>query len=234
MSTNGRLRDDELAYIDEHTRLALAPARVWARAKAAAAREGVTLRATPSTVCPGIAGYRDLDMQRWLIAHPTGPAPIAPLGASTHGYGTVVDVDRGLSWLRDHGGEYGLVFDTIRDEPWHVLIHPPAWASLDPAPIEQGDDAMPYAGIFRRLAPNRQDGKPRSYLLSPQGAYHLPDTAQRERFEKVLGTKVIDCPDDLFIAYLVGFGLEQLASDNGQRSLAKFDRQRAGTWLRPE
>ncbi|MBN9141093.1 hypothetical protein [uncultured Microbacterium sp.] len=172
MSANGQLRDDELAYIDEHTRLAVAPARAWAAAKAAAARDEVELRATPSTICPGIAGYRDLDMQDWLIAHPTGPAPIASRGASTHGYGTVVDVDRGLTWMRKHP-EYGFVFDTIRGEPWHVLIRPPAWASTGTTPITtpEEEEEMPF------ILMSTGRGK---WLINATNAHHLTPEEDRQ------------------------------------------------------
>lgn len=175
MSDNGQLRDDELAYIDEHTRLALPAARVWERMRQVAARDGVTIRATPSTICPGIAGYRDLDMQQWLIDHPAGPAPIAPLGRSTHGYGTVVDVDRGLAWMRQHGTDYGLTFDTIRDEPWHVLITAPAWAHTDLTPITDPDqeDTMRNSGFYYK-----RDGKTINVIANTSsGFYHEFESA---------------------------------------------------------
>ncbi|MAT17193.1 MAG: hypothetical protein CMF56_01320 [Leifsonia sp.] len=130
MTKNGELPETMLVRIDTiGTRLRVDMARKWQQLVDDAARQGVRLRATPAAVGTpaGMAGYRDLDMQAWLVANPIGPAPIAPVGASTHGWGDVVDVDLGVAWLEQNASRYGIT-QPIGSEPWHWDLDPTSTA----------------------------------------------------------------------------------------------------------
>lgn len=116
MSANGRLTPAELTYVGNGQYLSNGTAQAFFRMSAAVkADTGVSL-----TVSDG-GGYRDLAAQQYLINHPQGPVPIAPLGYSTHGDGRAVDIRDFASlyvWLRKRAGTFGF-YQQFDSEPWH-------------------------------------------------------------------------------------------------------------------
>ena len=117
MSANGQLTASELAPIGNGMFLLTATAHAWGRMSAACkAATGVTMRITPP-----YGAYRDLTAQQYMIDHPVGPVPIAPLGHSTHGDGRALDVSNFslvYNWLKAHAHEFGFT-QTFKVEPWH-------------------------------------------------------------------------------------------------------------------
>lgn len=119
---NGKIPADALSAISggEHRQWAPA-ARSFEAMRAAAARDGVTLRITDS--------YRSYEEQVELAArkglYSQGGLAATP-GTSNHGWGIAVDLaldDAGLAWMRARGGEFGFE-ESVPREPWHWEYHP--------------------------------------------------------------------------------------------------------------
>ena len=88
--------------------------------RTAAAADGVDIGVTDS--------YRPYEEQVDLVRrkglYSQGGLAAKP-GTSPHGWGMALDVDvtpAGLSWLREHGAEYGWV-EAVPREPWHWEYH---------------------------------------------------------------------------------------------------------------
>ncbi len=122
---NGRLGPTELTSVSgawNGTGYLLPPAATaWEEMRAAAATEGIDLRA--------IDTYRSWETQeRAYLAHLRGDkaANVLPPGESEHGNGLAVDVTNGhlvgvgdaeYTWLRTNGAQYG--WYPISNESWH-------------------------------------------------------------------------------------------------------------------
>lgn len=139
MPSNGRLTSSELTSIGGGMFLANATARAWAAMSTACkAATGVTMRVTPP-----YGAYRDLAAQQYMIDHPVGPVPIAPLGQSTHGDGRALDVSNFslvYNWLRAHAHEFGFSQQFVK-EPWHWR-HDGTTAAGDGTPIIEKETTM--------------------------------------------------------------------------------------------
>jgi len=148
---NGRYPDHALMAVDSNgTRLSDRAAPVLLRAIFDAKRAGVEVRPTPalSSQPKGLAGYRNLDTQRWLIAKPLGPVDIAPAGMSTHGFGDAIDIDRGADWLWKNRRKYGLT-RPLASEPWHFQLNN-TLAELGLKPADNREDDIMLAKIHQR------------------------------------------------------------------------------------
>lgn len=122
---NGRLATNELTAVTgawNGTGYLLPPAAdAWEEMRAAAAAEGIDLRA--------IDTYRSYEVQEGAYqAHLRGEkaANVLPPGESEHGNGLAVDItnghlvgvgDREYTWLRTHAAQYG--WYPISNESWH-------------------------------------------------------------------------------------------------------------------
>jgi len=110
MSANGELKDSELVTVQPGIRLTPATARQFNAAKAAAARDGVSLTIVQSF--NGAGGYRSRAVQLDMRARPKlyGITPgVTPGLPSDHGWGTQVDIAGGLDWLIKNGERYGFI-----------------------------------------------------------------------------------------------------------------------------
>lgn len=115
MSANGRLRPDELTAIQGQF-LANATAHAFiAMSEASWAANRMRLKISSG------GAYRDLADQQYLIDHPQGPVPIAPLGYSTHGDGRAVDISNWATvygWLTRNAPRFGFR-QQFASERWH-------------------------------------------------------------------------------------------------------------------
>lgn len=145
---NGNVPGSQLVTIDAFgTRLATPTANMWGRLVADAAAAGHYIRVTVDRAAyvalgEGIGGYRSVHVQRWLRANPIGPAPIAPVGASSHGLGNTIDIScspAAMAWIVANAQHYG-IRRTIKSEPWH-WVHDgiTAASSGSVTPIEKDD-----------------------------------------------------------------------------------------------
>lgn len=114
---NGKIPATALAKIGQDSHKMWAPAaQAYQQLRAAAARDGVTIKATDS--------YRsyeqqvDLAQRKGLYAQ--GGLAAKP-GTSEHGWGLSLDLDlntKALTWMRTHAKEYGFS-ENVPREPWH-------------------------------------------------------------------------------------------------------------------
>jgi hypothetical protein len=121
MSENGHLSDNELTTVQgsgaNAIRLANSTAAIWLRMKSDAAKEGITLTLVASY--HGAAGYRSWATQLDMRAHPSlyniGKGFGLPGLPSEHGWGTCMDIDQGLAWVKANGHRYGVTFPIASD-----------------------------------------------------------------------------------------------------------------------
>jgi zinc D-Ala-D-Ala carboxypeptidase len=120
---NGRVPADRLTAIDQSGHRLYAPAAAaWDRLVDAAAADGLDIRITDS--------YRSYENQVDLVRrkglYSEGGLGAEP-GTSNHGWGLAVDADvtdpTVLSWIREHGPEFGWV-EAVPREPWHWEFRP--------------------------------------------------------------------------------------------------------------
>jgi hypothetical protein len=120
---NGNIPSDELTPIRQNGHRLYAPAAAaWDRMVDAAAADGLELRITDS--------YRSFENQVDLVRrkglYSQGGLAAQP-GTSNHGWGLAVDADvtdpAMLTWIRQHGHEFGWVEAAPR-EPWHWEYRP--------------------------------------------------------------------------------------------------------------
>lgn len=135
MSFNGRLSADQLTLVGDSIYLSNRAAKAWSLMVTACAKDtGHTM-----TITPPDGGYRDLAMQQYLIDHPEGPVPIAPLGYSTHGMGDAVDIHRVwlvYGWLRGNAHRFGF-HQQFASEAWHWKHDGSEPAGNDVTPIDE-------------------------------------------------------------------------------------------------
>jgi len=118
---NGKIPADALEQIGiKKHKLWTVAAEAFKKMRADAADAGVDIGVTDS--------YRPYDEQVDLAKrkglYSQGGLAAVP-GTSPHGWGMALDVDvtpAGLSWLRQHGAEYGFV-EAVPREPWHWEYH---------------------------------------------------------------------------------------------------------------
>ncbi|MFD1714582.1 D-alanyl-D-alanine carboxypeptidase family protein [Amnibacterium flavum] len=140
-STNGQVPANQLTMVPGSSGsvpLDINTAAAWlAMVAACASSTGVTMVVTSPD-----GGYRDLAMQQNLIDNPEGPVGIAPLGQSSHGWGTAVDIwNRQYPWLVANASTYGFT-QTFSNEPWHWQYNGDAYT---PPTTPQGVTTMVVA-----------------------------------------------------------------------------------------
>lgn len=120
---NGKVPAAALESIGQSGHRLDAPAaHAWTQAVSDAAAEGVTLRVTDS--------YRSYENQVELAGrkglYRDGGYAATP-GTSNHGWGLAIDIDvtnpAAMSWIREHGHDYGFV-EAVPREPWHWEYRP--------------------------------------------------------------------------------------------------------------
>lgn len=138
---NGRLPDSALALADTG-----ANGPQLLRADVAAVWRSWLAQGMPAGCLT--SGYRDRSEQAAEVERARrGETPsAAPVGTSFHGEGVAVDVaEPARAWLHAWGGP-AAVFDTVRGEPWHVLIDPTRHPAPAPRPTptrhRQEDDVI--------------------------------------------------------------------------------------------
>jgi hypothetical protein len=117
---NGKIPTDALSTISGTSQQLWAPAaRSFEAMRAAAAADGVTIGITDSY--RSYAAQVDVAARKGLYSQ--GGLASVP-GTSNHGWGMALDLDSSaLTWMRQHGAEYGFVGDVPR-ESWHWDYHP--------------------------------------------------------------------------------------------------------------
>ena len=119
---NGKIPADALSTISGTSQQLWAPAaRSFEAMRSAAAADGVTIGITDSY--RSYAGQVDVAARKGLYSQ--GGLASVP-GTSNHGWGMALDLDldsSALTWMRQHGTEYGFVGDVPR-ESWHWDYHP--------------------------------------------------------------------------------------------------------------
>lgn len=114
-----------------------------------AIQDGYTL-----AVAPPVGGYRSLATQADMLTHPgryglnpNSNAPLAPIGKSTHGWGTAVDfIGAPITWLHTNAPDYGFSFPlAIEGDTNHAEWNGTIFASTTETPIDnttEQDDEM--------------------------------------------------------------------------------------------
>jgi hypothetical protein len=121
MPANGFLPDADLEVVQgsgaNAIRLTHPTAAIFRRMRSDAAKEGITLTLVASY--RGAAGYRSWATQLDMRAHPSlyniGKGFGLPGLPSEHGWGTCMDIDQGLAWVKDNGHRYGVTFPIASD-----------------------------------------------------------------------------------------------------------------------
>lgn len=167
MSTNGQLADAELGRLSDGNRIRVDLVPQTNTMIAAAAHDGVTLRATQgyrtlaeqvqiflARYTPQALGLGPFGDARWWNGRRyvrTSGASAAPPGTSNHGLGQAVDWDMSqpgaLAWLTAHGASYGWArpawtFQSPTVEPWHweaVLVPMSGGATSTSTTTDQED-----------------------------------------------------------------------------------------------
>lgn len=114
---NGKIPAAALSSIGQDSHKMWAPgAQAYQKLRAAAARDGVTIKATDS--------YRSYEQQVDLVQrkglYSQGGLAARP-GTSEHGWGLSLDLDlntKALAWMRAHAKEYGFS-ENVPRESWH-------------------------------------------------------------------------------------------------------------------
>ncbi|MBB2899433.1 hypothetical protein FHR75_000221 [Kineococcus radiotolerans] len=114
---NGKVPAAALSSIGQGSHTMWAPAaQAYQQLRAAAARDGITIKATDS--------YRSyeqqVDLARRKGLYSQGGLAAKP-GTSEHGWGLSLDLDlspKALNWMRTHSKEYGFE-ENVPREPWH-------------------------------------------------------------------------------------------------------------------
>lgn len=97
------------------------------------------------------SGYRTLAQQADEVRRAAnGETPSAlPAGQSFHGEGVAADADEpARTWLHQNGPAFGVILNTVRNEPWHVIIdaskNTRTFPQLPPLTTKEDDDVNPF------------------------------------------------------------------------------------------
>ena len=149
MYANGAVPADRLREVEPGMLLEAATADAYLRLKAAGKQAGVTV-----SIAKPVGAYRSLAVQEDMHANPAkyGPdpassVPLAPVGQSTHGWGTRVDiaVGAGRTWAIVRAADFGFTREFGSADPGHFKYSSPSFAAVGVTPI-QGEEV---GGIIR-------------------------------------------------------------------------------------
>jgi hypothetical protein len=165
MSSNGKLKDDELTPINGSSgsadRLAKGGAAAgWNAMCQKAKQKGLAI---PAPGGPD-SSYRDYDSQvyYWNLYQSGQGNVAAKPGTSNHGWGTAVDVATtdGVATVKAIGGPYGWAWGEVSSEWWHVTYYG-GYSGSNPGPVDQevvplqrgdkGSDVHTLQGRLKRL-----------------------------------------------------------------------------------
>jgi D-alanyl-D-alanine carboxypeptidase len=169
MSANGQLTPAELTTVQGPIQLAPGTARAWAAMLAAAADAGFTLWiATPAGGYRSLAVQRDMHARPWAYNLANNGVTLAPVGASTHGYGTRIDMmptwGKAFDWILTNAARFGFTREFGAADPNHfthtTTITAGTGEEITPLPVWK-DDTM-----FRLVAEATTD---RIWIIGASG-----------------------------------------------------------------
>lgn len=132
MLENGKMPSNALFEVEPGHFLESGTAKAYLAMKQDAAKEEIELN------IPEPAGaYRSIDVQKDMHANPlkygldpNSSVPLAPVGYSTHGFGTRVDIITGSAreWVISNHGRYGFIREFGSADPGHFKYQYPTFA----------------------------------------------------------------------------------------------------------
>lgn len=200
MARNGAVPAGELTYVQGSIQLDQTVASAWFRMRSAAARQGVDL-----TIAAPAGGYRSLAVQQDMHdrpglynLNPNSTIPLAPVGMSTHGFGTRVDIGTtaGNTWAIANAREFGFYREFGASDPNHYGFMTPE------------DDML-------IITATRLSNTP-TYLLTPGSAYVFVDYDDLMVFLNVHPNAVtrqtgtfgrFQDPNDVLVALFAQYGM---------------------------
>lgn len=142
MTANGEVPSSQLTTVQGSIQLETATAAAWARMKLAASSAGVNL-----TIATPAGGYRSRAVQQDMRdnperynLNPSSSVGLAPVGQSTHGFGTRVDIgtSSGNSWAIANGASWGFVRSDFGSDDNNHYTYTGAIAPTQPQPVFGG------------------------------------------------------------------------------------------------
>lgn len=131
---NGNVPKEKLVLVEPRVYLESETAKAYLKMKKDAAVYGIKL-----DIPAPAGGYRSREMQQsmhdnpiaWNL-DPNSSIPLAPVGSSTHGFGTRVDivVGKAREWVIANHKRYGFIREFGKADPGHFKFLHPTYASV--------------------------------------------------------------------------------------------------------
>jgi D-alanyl-D-alanine carboxypeptidase len=207
MSGNGQLTPEELTLVQGPIQLSTSTARAWAVMLKAAADAGFTLWiATPAGGYRSLAVQQDMHARPWAYNLANNGVTLAPVGSSTHGYGTRIDMmptwGKAFDWILANAARFGFTREFGAADPNHFKHTATTSAgngTATPIPFEEPDMKPRILPITEALT-GTTNGQT-IWFDGPSGIIPVrtpTDLALLQRYIKTFDTPTI--PDRMFAA----------------------------------